>query len=275
LTWVGGRIVDDHAPAIAVSDRALEHGLGLFETLRTWDGHPTLLNRHLARMTRSAAALGLPLDLDALPDAVAVGRLLQANRMAGDFLLRITLSGGLNDRDGSTVWMRQVPLPPPPREPGAVVVPAAWTLAYDDPLTRHKTLNYWSKRLAFERGKAGGADEVLFATDDGMVWEGSRMTLFFIRGETLVTPDLAGPVLPGIMRALVLERAGAVGLSAREQGVPAGDLDRADEVFLTNAVRGVVPVGRLSGRTLAAPGPWTLRLVHEMNQWLRNAGGTP
>jgi branched-chain amino acid aminotransferase len=275
MIWVGGRIVTEDALAIPVDDRALEHGLGLFETLRTWDGAPTLLPRHLARMTRSAAALGLPLDAGALPDAEAVGRLLRADRPEGDVLVRITLSGGRSARDGANVWMRLAPLPPPPRETGAVVAPAAWTLAHDDPLTRHKTLNYWSRRLAHERGRAAGADEVLFATADGRIWEGSRMNLFLVQDDELVTPDLSGPVLPGVMRGLVLEMATAIGMAVHERSVTAGELDRADEAFLTNAVRGIVPVGRTPDRTFAVPGPGTLRLRDQVERWLRNGEKTP
>jgi branched-subunit amino acid aminotransferase/4-amino-4-deoxychorismate lyase len=275
MIWVGGRIVAEDALAIPVDDRAFEHGLGLFETLRTWAGSATLLPRHLERMTRSAAALGLPLDPGTLPDGEAVGRLSRADRRTGDVLVRITLSGGRSDHDGARVWMRHASLPPPPRETGAVVVPAAWTLAHDDPLARHKTLNYWSRRLAYERGRIAGADEVLFATADGRIWEGSRMNLFLVQDDELVTPELSGPVLPGVMRALVLEVAAELGLATCERSVGGEDLVRADEVFLTNAARGIVPVGRIPDRTFAAPGPWTTRLRTQIERRLYLGKPTP
>jgi branched-subunit amino acid aminotransferase/4-amino-4-deoxychorismate lyase len=101
------------------------------------------------------------------------------------------------------------------------------------------------------------------------------MNVFLVRDSLLITPDLSGPVLPGIMRALVLERADALGLPTRERGVTAEDLDRADEVFLANAVRGIVPVGRMPGRTFEVPGPWTLRLEDAINQWIQDAGDSP
>ena len=61
MIWVHGEIVPDDALGISVLDRTFEHGLGLFETFRTWNGHATLLDRHLDRLTRSAHELGLPL----------------------------------------------------------------------------------------------------------------------------------------------------------------------------------------------------------------------
>jgi branched-subunit amino acid aminotransferase/4-amino-4-deoxychorismate lyase len=274
LIWFDRRIVAGDGASIPVADRTFEHGLGLFETLRTWDGRPTLLDRHLARLTRSADELGLPLDPGSLPDAGAVAELRRANGADGDVLVRITLSGGVPDGRGGSVWMRTAPLPTPPPPGGAVVAPAPWTISPDDPLARYKTLNYWSRRRAHDRGRSAGADEVLFATPDGRVWEGSRTNLFLVRGTSLVTPGLDGPVLPGVMRALVLELAGGVGLSPRERDVSAADLDGADEVFLTNSVRGIVPVGRTPTRTFEAPGGWTRRLSDRLGLWLRESGST-
>jgi branched-subunit amino acid aminotransferase/4-amino-4-deoxychorismate lyase len=268
LIWVGGQIVPDEALTIPVADRTFEHGLGLFETLRTWGGAAPLLPRHLERLTRSAAALGLALDPAALPDAQAVRRLRQDNRVDQDCVLRITLSGGLSEREGDRLWVRLATLPSPPRDTGAVVAPAPWTLSENDPLARHKTLNYWARRLAYDHGRSVGADEVLFGTPDGRIWEGSRTNLFLVQSGTLITPDLSGPVLPGIMRGLVLELAAEVGLDVRERSVAGVDLDAAEEIFLTNSVRGIVPVGRMPQRTFAVPGPATLRLRTRVEQWL-------
>jgi branched-chain amino acid aminotransferase len=264
LLWIEGRIAPENELAILVADRTFEHGLGLFETLRTWDGRPALLGRHLARLARSADALGLPLDPASLPDAEAVAALRRANGDGKDVLVRITLSGGGDGGEAGSLWMRTAPLPPPPPAGGVALAPAPWAISAGDPLARHKTLNYWSKRLAHGRGREQGADEVLLATPDGRVWEGSRTNLFLVRGDALLTPGLDGPVLPGVMRAVVLEMAEGVGLSPREGDVTAADLDAADELFLTNSVRGIVPVGRTASRTFEAPGPRTRRLMDRL-----------
>ena len=278
MIWVAGRIVPAEALTISVQDRTFEHGLGLFETLRTWDGHPTLLDRHLARMTRSAEELGLPLNRPALPDGPAVGELLRAGGIAGDALLRITLTGGTSSAGGSTVWMKAGPLPPPPRAGGALVEPRGWALAPDDPLARHKSLNYWSRRLAHERAREGDhADESLgFTEADGCVWEGSRTNLFLIRGGIVTTPEARGRIVPGILRAVVLEQARRAGLVVEERPVPLDELARADEVFLTNSVRGIVPVaGLVGGARRWADQPLTRRLWAELLPWLNRGGGTP
>ncbi|MBV8231221.1 MAG: aminotransferase class IV, partial [Planctomycetaceae bacterium] len=88
MIWVGGRVVPDDQLSVSVLDRTFEHGLGLFETLRSWSGRATLLDRHLSRLRRSAEELGLLIDPSALPDAEAVAILLRANGVEGDAMLR-------------------------------------------------------------------------------------------------------------------------------------------------------------------------------------------
>jgi branched-subunit amino acid aminotransferase/4-amino-4-deoxychorismate lyase len=274
LIWADGQIVPEESLAIAAADRTFEHGLGLFETLRTWHGTAPLLARHLQRLRRSAAELGLPLDPSQLPDSTAISRLRQRNGITHDVVVRITLSGGITEHEGGRLWIRLAPLPEPQRASGARVIPAPWTVSADDPLARHKTLNYWSKRLAHDQARAAEADEVLFATADGRLWEGSRTNLFLIQGETLITPDLGGPVLPGIMRALVLECAAAAGLAVQERSVTRADLAAA-EVFLTNSVRGILPVDRLFDQTYTVPGAATVRLCDRVECWLRQERESP
>ncbi len=154
--------------------------------------------------------------------------------------------------------------------------PGPWSIAVDDPLARHKTLNYWSKRRAHEIGCANGADEVLLASADGAVWEGSRMNLFLVNGSTLVTPGPEGPFLPGIQRGLVLELARRIGFEVIERRVTWVEIDAADEVFLTNAVQGIVPVAKIhnQGRTYPSPGPTTARLQDRFVAWIEAGGGS-
>ena len=82
MIWVRGGILPDLALRVSALDRVFEHGLGLFETFRTWNGHPTLLDRHLERMRRSAGELGLALDHRQVPDHRAILELIAANPLS-------------------------------------------------------------------------------------------------------------------------------------------------------------------------------------------------
>jgi branched-chain amino acid aminotransferase len=279
MIWARGEIMADDALRISVRDRTFEHGLGLLESFRTWSGHPTLLSRHTERMWNSARALRLPLEAGQLPDARAVAQLVEANgdraAPARDVRLRLTLSGGVvtATEASSVVWMSAGPLPEPIRGHGAAISRSI-KVADDDPLARHKTLNYWRKRIAHEEAAGNGDDEVVCVTADGTIHEATRSNIFIVERGTLRTPGDAGPLLPGVMRGVVLEHARRLGLPVDQSPLKL-DLPRTmTEAFLTNSVRGIVPIGRLLGVQLSCPGPLTTRLWREILSWLESRGET-
>ncbi len=267
MIWVKGEIVPDDALKISVLDRTFEHGLGLFETFRTWSGHATLLDRHLARMTDSAAALGLRLDPSTLPDERAVLTLLRASGYSGDAMLRLTMSGGTAGTSPSTVWMRPSALPATTDE-SVVLVASPLRVDPGDKLARHKTLNYWPRRLAHEQAISEGGYEALVA---GI--EGSRTNVFLVVEGVLTTTSEAAPILPGIMRSVVLEFAERLGIATMILPWTSKlDLGSAGEVMLTNSVRGIIPVRRALNQDYLAPGPVTCRLRFAIQPWLESGG---
>jgi branched-subunit amino acid aminotransferase/4-amino-4-deoxychorismate lyase len=261
LIWVDGKIVADQALSVSVLDRTFEHGLGLFETLRTWNRRVPVLVRHLNRLVSSAKELEIAFDLAKLPDANAVEELLAAEQVEHDVVLRITLSGGSNGSAEAMLWMRTAPLPAPMHGHRAVVDYGTWEVLRGDRLARHKTLNYWSRRRVFETAQRLCLDEVLSSTADGQLWEGSRTNLFVVKDSRLLTPSAGGPIVPGIMRALVLEAAKELPITVEEtDGIAHELLAHCDEVFLTNSVRGLIPVRRLKAFHRETPGELTKRL---------------
>lgn len=271
MIWTRGEIVADDELRVSVLDRTFEHGLGLFETFRTWNGHPTLLRRHLDRLSRSARELGLPLDPDQLPDSGAVNALLGAEGREGDARLRITLSGGLSESHGATLWMRASALPPPTPVEG-ISLGRAWPVR-TDALVGHKTLNYWPNRLMLEAARQEGFDECVTISAEGHLWEGSMSSLFAVVDGQVLTPPCATRALPGIMRALILERGPRLGLEVRETTLGLFDrLFRPEEVFLTNSVRGIMSVGRWGEARFPVPGPVARRLWDDIRPWLESGG---
>lgn len=271
MIWTRGTIVADDALRISVLDRALEHGLGLFETLRTWRGRPSLLSRHLDRLKRSADELRIPIDPTHLPNAADVRALLAADGRDGDALLRITLSGGTSATEGSTLWMKSAPLPPSPPASGYRLGPTA--PARPDKLAGYKSLNYWPYRLCYEEARAARFDECLMVDPTGAILEGSRTNIFFVVEGKLATPPADGRITPGIMRGLVIERARALGIVVEERRPSLADAKgRAEEIFLTNAVRGVIPVGQWGEAVFPTPGAITKRLGEDLAGWLESGG---
>ncbi len=281
LVWSNGEIIPPEAVSIDVLDETFQHGLGLFETFRTWKGYPTLFPHHRERMRCSARELGLGLLRSSQwPDRLAVHKLIaehiqHAPEPVEAVRIRITLSGGrftpnLDLRSG-VLWMSVGTLSAPTTNRAAVIKRCIQVTA-DDPLARHKTLNYWRKRIAWNQALAEGADEVLCVTPDQFVCEGTRTNIFLVDGKRLVTPSTDGPLLPGIMRRVVLDHARRLGFEVTECLVPMDALSTADEAFLTNSVQGMLPISRLFDRVLPAPGPVTERLWSEILPWLESGG---
>ena len=88
----------------------------------------------------------------------------------------------------------------------------------------------------------------------------------------MYTPSLDGPLLPGVMRQVVLEKAREAGLEVEEASLPVERIRRADEAFLTNSLRGVLPVAQLIGLELKAPGRITRQLWDYVLPWLESGG---
>jgi branched-subunit amino acid aminotransferase/4-amino-4-deoxychorismate lyase len=204
--------------------------VGVFETMRVRRGGIPLLERHLARLARSLAALGLPARVKGKggrAPARELDTLVAPFVEMGEAVLRLEV------RDGqSAVTVRDVP---------ESVAPAVFTASARHVPYPHKT----TERACFEAAAAEAdrakADDALLLTREGWVAEGTVWSVFWWDGESLRTPALELGVLPGIARARLGE------LARLEEGRWArGALD-GKSLVLANAVRGVVPVARLDG----------------------------
>ncbi|WP_267395790.1 MULTISPECIES: aminodeoxychorismate synthase component I [unclassified Sphingomonas] len=194
--------------------------LDLIETMAfdPVEGLP-LLERHLARMKASAAALGFAFDRHAARNDLQAATF----RLRRPCRLRLLLAAS------GAVAIEVAPAPPAPVAPFAVAV-VPLPVAPRDFRLAHKT----SDRGFYDAARrAAGTDEVVFE-HDGRLTEGSFTSLFVERDGVLVTPPLRHGLLPGVLRAELL----ATG-RARE-----GELSRADlagSFFVGNALRGLIP----------------------------------
>lgn len=254
--WIDGRLVAHDEAVVGADDHGLLVGDGVFETAKVVDGTAFALRRHLLRLRRSAAGLGLtvPYADDIL--RAAVETLVEANR-PGVGRLRITftsgrgpLGSGRGDGPGSLVMVTG---PAGRWEPTTAVVTVDWPRNERSPTAGLKTTSYVENVLAVKAAHEAGATEALMANLQGHLCEGTGSNVFVGLGGRLVTPPLSSGCLAGITRALVLEVTDAV-----EDDLPMSVLDDADEVFITSSTRDVHPVSRIDDRDLPdAPGPLT------------------
>ncbi len=264
--WVNGQLVPDpHAPAIGVSDHGLTVGDGVFEAVKVVDGRPFALTRHLERLDRSAASLGLP-----APDT-AVVREAVSEVLAAEHLplgrLRITLTGGpapLGSGRGEvapTLVVVGTAMEPSPST--AAVHTVSWPRNERSALAGVKSTSYAENVVALAEAARHGAQEAVFANLRGDLCEGTGSNVGYVVGGEVRTPTLRSGCLAGVTRALLLEW-----YAVREVDEPIEVLESAEEIFLLSTTRDVQPVHRWNDRDLEAPGPVTREV---MGRWAARA----
>ncbi len=254
--WLNSSLVDRADAVVSVFDHGLTVGDGIFETLRTYCGQPFAVRRHLARLTASAAGMGL----SGLPPAdalrAALDELVAANGL-GDAVLRITVTSGPGPAGSArppgppTVVISSGPLPAWPPAVDVTVVP--WPRNDRGALSGYKTTSYGENVVALAYANERGAAEAVFANLAGDLCEGTGSNVVIAAGGRLVTPPLHAGCLAGVTRSLVIEACGVI-----EDDIPLAALSRAPEAFLTSTTREVQPIRAVDGHPVgAAPGPLT------------------
>ena len=244
-----------HIPA---TSEGFLYGHGVFETIKVTASRPAFLAQHHARLTASARALDLPyaVSLDTLRERLA--RVITANALT-DGSARITLFSADPATTGELITVKANAYPPETYTRG-FRLHTVFTGERTGALTAHKTLNYLANIRAKRGSLAAGFDEPLFLTPAGIVIEGATTNVFIVRDGIVHTPSLAGGPLPGIARAQVLALLGPT--RARESLLTHDDLRHSPELFVTNALLGVMPVTQIDDRTLPV-GPVTQALASD------------
>lgn len=249
---------------IPVDDRGLAYGDGVFETLRARRGQLPLLDFHLHRLETGLHALGFP----SVPRDVLVHELQIAAADVGDGIVKLIVTRGsaargyapLQDTAARRI-VQTSPLPPHVnewRESGVNVRFCTTPLAGPSALDGLKHLNRLPQVLARAEWNDAEFHEGLMRDTQGRVIEGTMSNIFIMHDAALLTPPIAAGVR-GVMRRFVLERAEALGVSARESFITDEEILSAEEIFITNSVIGVCPVVRI-GRQPYRVGTITRRL---------------
>lgn len=236
---------------IAVADRGLHYGDGLFETIAVNSGRPRLWERHWRRLSTGCRRLGI-----VQPDPEMLWD--EARRVCTDVdqgVLKIILTRGAGGRGyrpmqtgQATRIMATYPWPAYPEanwRQGVAVRVCTTRLGRNPALAGMKHLNRLEQVLARSEWQDPHIAEGLMLDDDGHVIAGTLSNLFIVTAQGLVTPVLAACGVAGIMRSVILDLAAELDIAWQEAPLRLEDLHRADEVFLTNALIGIWPVRRI------------------------------
>ncbi len=276
---VNGRIRDGREATVPALDYGYLFGDGVYETLRTYNRRPFLLDRHLARFRASADQLALPMPLDAAAWEAQIIETMTALNHDGDVTIRLLLTRGVGDFTYN---------PAACPSPTAVIIvrPVAEVPATDvehgigirvSPVIRNhpralspriKSNNLLNNILAMQEAIRYGASEALLLNDRGELTECAQSNIFLVLDGAALTPPLEAGLLEGVTRNFLFEVGEAAEVPVREQTLRLEHLAIADELFITSTTREVLGVTRVDEAEYShgRPGPVTRTLAAEFRR---------
>lgn len=238
-------------------NRAFLYGDGLFETMRVRDGRILWAAAHAKRLSRGLNTLGLVLKTEAplatwlqtqVTDLIATQSATN-HRVRGTFF---RAGGGLYtpQEDGCLCHFECWPLataPYPFPEKGLQIGIAQSIQLAQNALSPHKTLNALPYILAGRERQARGWEDCLLLNTAGQVAEAQAANVFLWEAGVVYTPDLQQGCVAGVLREQVLRLASVLGWSVVEGPIKLDQLQRAQEIWLTNAIQGIRWVASIEG----------------------------
>lgn len=253
--WYRNQIGDARECRISILDHGLLYGDGVFEGIRITGGRVFRLHDHIARLERSARAIGLALPIRGAALAEAVLATARANGEAEAYV-RLVATRGVGELGVDPASCVEPELfcivaslrmfPEEVRAQGLRLLtswlrrPAADML---DPQV--KSLNYLNNVLAKRDARLKGYDDAVLLNQAGHVTEATGANIFAVLNGTLVTPPTADGALPGITRDSVLAMRAAAGTPVTCRSLTRYDLLAAEEVFLSGSGAGMVSVASI------------------------------
>ncbi len=256
---------------IAVADRGLQYGDGLFETIAVNNGQLQFWQPHMQRLKLGCERLAIP-----APDQQQLLKeARQLIKQQSHCIIKIIISRGQGGRGYR---------PPQDCQPSRIISCHAWPdypvdmqtkgvalrycetpLAVNPALASIKHLNRLEQVMARNEWRSPDIFEGLMLDLNGNVVEGTMSNLFFVNAEGLCTPDLSQAGVKGVMRDQVLAMVESLAIPVQIGHYNKTALNQVDELFICNSIIGIVPVCQLAGRELQA-GRVTQRLIVELEQ---------
>jgi len=266
--FLNGAFLPAHQGLVSVMDRGFLFGDGVYEVIPSYGGYFLRLEQHLDRLEDSLSAIRLDNSLSREEWQEALARLVGPPPAPDQSVYLQVTRGVAPERDPlcpagvtPTVFARATPIAPRPPE---VVTQGVACITRPD-IRWHrcelKTISLLSAVMMRREAEDEGALEAILLRD-GMVTEGASTNVFVVLGGEIITPPRGHLILPGITRELVMELARDHGIRVLERRIPMEELTAADEIWITNSTREVLPVTRLDVVPVGAgvPGPLWRRM---------------
>lgn len=211
----------------------LPSATGLFETIAINKGQAQNLNAHLSRMQASANALGIAFDSEAAKKIIATA----CNPLDQDLHYRLRLDLSPNGELQVSTGILDALTEPVKIFWAQDILPINAEMYSGNALLRHKVSTRDLYDQAWQEAVQLGGFDALFVNEQGFVTEGGRTSIFIKPKDQdeWLTPPISAGLLPGVMRAALLADPS---MNAHEANLTIQDVCMADEIILSNALRG-------------------------------------
>jgi branched-subunit amino acid aminotransferase/4-amino-4-deoxychorismate lyase len=246
MILLDGKLMSEAEASVSALAEGFQFGAGVFTTVRVRAGRAEFIAEHAERLAGDARALGLVAasSVEGLRERCAV--CIATNRIV-EGGIKIVWFADRSGRTGEVVSQRAHRYDADALARGFRLMTSGCGSREHRELSRHKTLNYLEHLRARRAAVEAGFDEALWVDEHGRVLEGATTNIFAVIDSRLVTPDASAGLLPGVARRVVLGLGGENSVDSvtltREM------LARAEEIFVTNALMGVMPVRALDNHT--------------------------
>jgi 4-amino-4-deoxychorismate lyase len=271
--YIDGKVLTIEEARISPFDHGFMYGLGAFETFRTYEGAPFLIDDHIDRLNEALKELNIAHHVDADEITKIVKKLLAKNELK-DAYFRLNISAGAGDiglqtsaYEKPTMILYTKPLVQMNKKAEKELVVLQTIRNTPEGKQRLKSHHYLNSILGKRELTDGLAQEGLFLTEEGYVSEGTVSNLFWVIDDVLYSPCVSTGILDGITRKWVLNASELLNIPVKTGKYKVEDLKKASEVFLTNSIQELVPVSRLeASRFAGADGTIIQKLLNVYEQ---------
>ncbi|HEX3018893.1 MAG TPA: bifunctional anthranilate synthase component I family protein/class IV aminotransferase, partial [Chitinispirillaceae bacterium] len=266
--WCNGKFRPLSELTVSIENEGFLYGYGIFETIRVQNGKPYRLQQHLNRFSRSwDYCFGTQIP-DITWEAV-ITQLIERNNLSNEVAsVKILAAAGTPGKTASMTLLvtakRYVHRLKTAGRDGLYL--ATYPHNRLSSLSSHKTMNYMFCKMANDWAKKKGSDEAIIINADGTVCESATANILCIIDGQWYRPK-SDYVLAGTMENAVCELLESRGMTVKTRLITIDELTKADQVFLTNALMGIVPVLRIDGTMLGSYGN---EISREFNSILLN-----
>lgn len=243
-----GDIIEAGKPFLDASNRAFKFGDALFETIRIVNGKPVFMDGHISRLFEGMQVLGIDRPIEYSIDYFRnfIGKLIEQSEIKDGGRARLTVfrngDGFFTPTDNTPSFTIEI----------SPYVHNFYTLNEDgltvdiygdikkpvNKLSIYKTASSLLYVVAAMHARTSKMDESLIVNDKGNIIEATNANLFIVSNGVLYTPTLADGCLAGVMRMQIINLALEHKIKVYECSLTPQNLLVADEVFITNTIKG-------------------------------------